>query len=271
MERLKKRRAWLAAVVILAVVGVLPGGAAGQEENQAALVIQFPDGRVETACVSFEGEAIAGDDLLARSGLEVVTDPSSGMGVTVCRIEGEGCDFPAQHCFCQCMGGEECAYWNYFYREPGEETWRYSALGAALRKVPPGGVEAWVWGDGSSPPAADVAFEAVCALPTPTAEPTVPETATPEPAAAVPTETPEAAANTREAPAATATQLVAAADTPEQARPTATMVLAATATTAARESGGAAGGSYLAFGVILALLVGAGLVVLLRQRGGRRA
>jgi len=66
------------------------------------------------------------------------------------------------------MGGGECAYWNYFYREPGETEWIYSALGAVLRKVQPGSVEAWVWGDGQTPPPADLDLDDICTPPSPT-------------------------------------------------------------------------------------------------------
>jgi hypothetical protein len=94
------------------------------------------------------------------------------MGITVCKIEGEGCAYPSEPCFCQCMGGSDCAYWNYFYRDPGQAEWTYSALGAVLRRVQPGSVEAWVWGDGHSPPAADLTFQAICVPPTLTSTPT---------------------------------------------------------------------------------------------------
>ena len=68
---------------------------AADEPNQAGLIVQFGDGRVETRCVSFEEDQITGADLLALSGLNAVVDPSSGMGVTVCQIEGQGCPYPA--------------------------------------------------------------------------------------------------------------------------------------------------------------------------------
>ncbi|HFD40944.1 MAG TPA: hypothetical protein ENJ31_13965 [Anaerolineae bacterium] len=153
--------------------------------EQVGLVIQFEDGRVETFCLDVEGE-ITGADLLLRSGLDVVMDPASSMGVTICQIEGQGCDFPTEHCFCRCMGGSDCAYWNYFYREPGEAAWTYSNLGAGVHRVAPGSVEAWVWGDGHSPPADDLTFEAICAPPppTPTLTPTAAPAATPTPTAA---------------------------------------------------------------------------------------
>ena len=152
---------WLAMVI-------LPSGAAAGETNRVGLVILFGDGRVESQCVAFEQEEITGADLLAHSGLDMIIDASRGMGITVCSIEGVGCMYPTDPCFCQCMGGGECAYWNYFYRDPGETDWTYSALGAVLRKVRPGSVEAWVWGDGQIPPPADLGFDDICAPPSPT-------------------------------------------------------------------------------------------------------
>jgi len=147
----------------------LPGLAAAEESSRAGLVVQFGDGRTETRCVAFEGTEITGAELLTRSGLDLSVDASSGMGIIVCQIEGQGCAYPAEPCFCQCSGTGECAYWNYFYRDPGADVWSYSALGAILRKAEPGSVEAWVWGDGHTPPADEVTFEAICPLPTPEA------------------------------------------------------------------------------------------------------
>jgi cell division septation protein DedD len=182
--------------IMLAALG-LPGLLLADEPAQAGLVIQFQDGRVESRCVTFEGPEISGADLLAHSGLEAILDVSSGMGLTVCQIEGEGCAFPAEHCFCQCMGGAECSYWNYFYREPGTDEWTYSPLGAALRKVKPGSVEGWVWGDGHTPPAGELTFEALClpatVAPTESPEPPTPTTVGEEPTRATPpTRTPSA-------------------------------------------------------------------------------
>ncbi len=60
----------------------------------------------------------------------------------------------------------------------GRMSWTYAALGALRHKVRPGSVEAWVWGDGTTLPAADLTFEVVCPSPTPTATP--PATSTPQ-------------------------------------------------------------------------------------------
>jgi hypothetical protein len=157
----------LRTILLLLALSSLPGPAFAEGPNQAALVVQFGDGRIETRCVSFEGEAITGADLLTRSGLDLVVDASSGMGIIICRIEGEGCAYPAEPCFCQCMGGGACAYWNYFYRDPGATAWAYSPQGAILRRVKPGSVEGWVWGDGHTAPGDGLTFEAICVPPSP--------------------------------------------------------------------------------------------------------
>lgn len=166
-------QAWLKSPVlwggILAAVLIGSGSAWASEPNRAGLVIQFADGQIQTLCITFEEEEISGADLLVRSDLEAVVDPSSGLGIIVCRIEGQGCDYPAEACFCQCSGSGSCAYWNYFYREPEQDGWTYAALGALRHKVRSGSVDAWVWGDGTTLPAADLTFEAICPSPTPTA------------------------------------------------------------------------------------------------------
>jgi hypothetical protein len=166
-----QRIVWLSGLAVLLAVAVLPALTSAAEPNQAGLVVQFGDGQVETRCISFEEDEISGAELLARSGMEVIMDASGGMGITICQIEDVGCAHPAEPCFCQCMSGAECAYWNYFYRDSTQGEWTYSALGAALRKVKSGSVEAWVWGDGRTPPANELALEAICTPPaaTPTA------------------------------------------------------------------------------------------------------
>ena len=175
---LMKRTILLPLLLLFLVALLLPGPASADDPNQAALVICFGDGRVETRCVAFADNEITGADLLARSGLDIVMDTTSGMGVTVCQIAGEGCAFPADPCFCGCMSGGECAYWNYFYRDPAGGNWIYSTMGASIHRVKSNSIEGWVWGDGHTPPADDLTFEAICASPTPTptlrAEPTRP-------------------------------------------------------------------------------------------------
>jgi hypothetical protein len=141
----------LGALLLVAAAGVRPPIRA-DEPNQAGLVAQLSSGEVVTRCIAFEEDEISGAELLTRSGLEVVIDPASFMGVTVCRIEGVGCDHPAEPCFCQCMGGGTCTYWNYYFREPGAAEW---TTGDRRRcKVRPGSVGRGYGAGDRAPPAA---------------------------------------------------------------------------------------------------------------------
>ncbi len=239
-------------VALLAATSALPRPIVAQAPEQTGLVVVLGDGRTEARCVPLQQDRNSGDQILARSGLDTVVDVSSGMGVTVCRIEGVGCAFPSEHCFCQCMGGGDCAYWNYFYREPGDAEWTYSALGAAMREAKAGGVEGWVWGDGQAPPPDKFTFAAICASPTP-----------------APTST--------AAPPAPGATVVAAAAT-EVNRPTATAqasTVLAPATKAPTEAPsptpsagtGPGGSNYWFFVLMAAGLIAAGIWVWRRHTG----
>lgn len=188
---------WL---LLLAVALFLAGRAelarAG-EPNRAALAVVFEDGTRLTRCIEFEGDEITGSEMLARSGLATILDSTHGGGITVCQIEGTGCSYPVDPCFCRCMGNGPCRYWNYYYRQPGQAEWVYSPLGALIHKSAPGSVEAWVWGDGHTPPDSALTFESICApspTPSPTSAPDVAEIAlTPLVAMPAPTSTPASA------------------------------------------------------------------------------
>jgi len=238
-------QAWL--VLLTAFLG--PGLAWAGQPNRAGLVIQFADGQTETLCVEFEGEEITGADLLIQSGLNAIVDPSSGLGIIVCRIEDQGCDYPAEPCFCQCSGSGPCAYWNYFYREPGQDSWTYAVLGALRHKARPGSLEAWVWGDGTMPPAADLTFEAVCPSPTPSATP--PLISTPQTSAL-------------QVAATTGAPILKPAQTQPAEMPT------SVATPSSTESPGLEGwegtSAYWLFGGLILILALAGVVVWLRNR-----
>ncbi len=232
-----------------------------QEPAQAGLVVQYSEDRVETRCLQVAAEGTNGVDLLNASGLEVVSDVSSGMGVSVCQIEGQGCAYPAQHCFCQCMGGGDCGYWNYFYREPGAETWTYSPLGAVLRTVSPGSVEAWVWGDGHTPPAEALTFEAICQAPEPVATEVAVATATPAPIgeASPATTAPRATASS------TVTLAAPAGVTPAIVAETAASPAGGESATAPARDGTGSVAGYVAFGAMLLLLAAVGVVTWLRR------
>lgn len=150
----------LAAIIAILLLTATP--AAAQEEKRAGLVIVHGDGRVTTQCIAFAEDAISGADLLTRSGFDLSIEASS-MGATICRIDGEGCAFPGEACFCQCQGSP-CVYWSYWRLDAGE--WRYSNLGAGNTVVRAGDVDGWRWGQGAvdkaeAPPA--VTFQEICA------------------------------------------------------------------------------------------------------------
>jgi hypothetical protein len=175
------------AILILAMVCAMPAvmhadagqPASAQKEQRAGLIVQFGDGNYVTRCISFAEKSITGLELLIRSGLRITT-----WGTAVCRIEQEGCDYPAQRCFCQCLA-TPCRYWSYWHRRDGR--WAYSQVGAGYHRVRDGDIDAWLWGDGQSPPSV-VPFEQICTSTEPptgrnTLALTPIPTATPEPAA----------------------------------------------------------------------------------------
>jgi hypothetical protein len=152
---------YLVFLIAVAALLLVAAPAAAQEDHRAGLVIVHGDGSVTTQCVAFAAESITGAELLARSGLELAVEASS-MGGTICRIDGEGCDFPAETCFCQCQGSP-CVYWSYWRLNDG--AWLYSNAGAGNTAVRDGAVEGWRWGLGTvdkaeAPPA--VTFADIC-------------------------------------------------------------------------------------------------------------
>jgi hypothetical protein len=174
----------LAGLLLLgALAVVLPAiGRAQEQQNQAGLVIQYGDGSVATACVGFSEPEISGLDLFDRAGISYIAQ-SGGGGSAVCKISGEGCDYPTEDCFCKCKGAE-CVYWAYQHLRDGR--WNYSQIGAGAFRVKPGDVEGWAWGagglqSGTQPPI--LTLEQICAAPV-AQEPTAPPPAEPPPTAA---------------------------------------------------------------------------------------
>jgi hypothetical protein len=205
------------SIVALIFLGTVNPAMAQDGGNQAGLVIQFGDGSVHTACVDLGSDGQAtGEEVLRAAGFETRIDFSSGFGGgTVCKIGNEGCNFPADKCFCQCTmkPGDPCVYWSYFHSLEGQ--WRYSSQGLDSYLVRAGDVEGWVWGlstvgGGILPPL--ISFEEICDAPSgapppsPTAEspqPTATQPPQPTPTATVgqptgttrPTDTPVATAS----------------------------------------------------------------------------
>ena len=202
----------------------LAAGSLRQEvENRVGLVVVHEDGAVVTQCVAVDQPEVTGLQVLEQSGLDLNYDPSNPMGAAVCRIDGEGCGYPQDDCFCRCLD-VPCFYWSYWTLTDG--AWRYSQLGAAGRRLVPGEVDAWVWSEGTlnqdadrQPPA--LTFADIClaptATPTDTLVPTATATSTPS-ATPTPSVTPSATPSPTHTPlptvTSTATPIPTATPTP---------------------------------------------------------
>lgn len=151
-------------IVLVALTFVL--GAASNSSatsNRAGVIVLHGNGQKLERCVDFTETQITGIDLLTRAGLDLNVDPSNPVGIGVCRLDREGCTYPAQPCFCQCTGST-CAYWSYWHLTGG--VWKYSSAGASNSLLHNGDVDGWVWGPGSasSAPPSSATFDQVCAL-----------------------------------------------------------------------------------------------------------
>jgi hypothetical protein len=173
--------------VVCLLILAWPAPILAEGPNQATLIVEDGDGRVDSGCVSFSEDRISGVDLLSRSGLPVGLGQGA-IGVQLCQVGDTGCDVTSQPCFCQCMTAD-CHYWTYFVWRDG--AWSYSQVGAAQRRLVNGEADAWVWGNGKQGPSTSPA--GVCQglvagptatqvpVPVPTQLPTaVPETTLPE-------------------------------------------------------------------------------------------
>jgi hypothetical protein len=135
--------------------------------QRAVVAVAQEGGRLYTACVTFNEAELTGVQLLERSGLTIGMDAGNSAGVLVCSIDGLGCDYPTEDCFCQCSGGGTCTYWAYFNLSP-EGGWVYAPLGASGRKVHDGDVDLWAWidssgvGDFDAEALPSLTFEEIC-------------------------------------------------------------------------------------------------------------
>jgi len=161
---------WLALAAALSLVVSGCTAAFAPEASQggrAALIIVAQDGSTRQTCVTLAAGEASGRALLERSSLPVTLDDRNAMGALVCAIDGLGCDYPAEPCFCRCEQLGTCTYWAYFVRSPPGE-WTYSVQGVSAQPVRPGELHAWVWLDASRTGAEalgllpDASFEAVC-------------------------------------------------------------------------------------------------------------
>jgi len=203
------------SITLLATVLLLKETLAA-EPNHAGVVVVYGNDKASKKCVDFSEDQISGMDALERTGLDISVDASNAMGVAVCKIGRNGCNFPGETCFCQCQGAS-CLYWSY-WKWKGDK-WEYSDLGASNTMLHDGDIDGWVWGvgttEGAEPPP-PVMMAEVCPLVAAqaatgtTVANTGTLTATPTGASATPTET--------LTPTSTSTRRVAASRTPRPTR-----------------------------------------------------
>ncbi len=146
--------------------------AQGIPGNEAGVVVDFGGGAVYTACVDLgtDGQA-TGEELLRAAGYDVLIEYSS-QGGAVCKIGAQGCNYPDQPCWCECMSSP-CIYWAYHHL--AGDQWLYSTQGASTYVVHSGEVDGWAWGtgtvaQGAQPPV--FTFDQICVPPTATPSPT---------------------------------------------------------------------------------------------------
>jgi len=140
--------------------------AVNQATSRAALVVNFGNGRVVEQCVAFTEPEITGYDLLRRSILPVIANVYGPLGAAICKIDNEGCSYPAEDCFCKSVSEQKS--WFFWVLQNG--VWVSSKLGAGTITVTNGTVHGWMWGAGS--PAEPVkTFDQIC-ISAPTATPT---------------------------------------------------------------------------------------------------
>jgi hypothetical protein len=122
------------------------GAGASQEVALAGVVVAFGGGTVREACVALPAEGASGIDLLRLAGFDAVAEVTA-LGAKVCAIDGAGCGYPEEPCWCECRSlGEACTYW--IYHQAVDGGWEYSTIGASDRRVQAGEVDGWAWGAG---------------------------------------------------------------------------------------------------------------------------
>lgn len=235
---------------------LLPAVENGDAASRVGVVIRYADGTVHMSCVTFDEQSISGLQLLQSAVEDVIAQPAPG-NAAICKIGGDGCDYPAEPCFCK-FGAGKNEYWAYWQLDGRE--WRYGRQGAGARRVHNGDVDGWAYGSGSGRPGSAGAvvergtqppvasFDEICPIASET-QPAVPASLD----AVVPA-VPVAPSVADAGNAAPASPLpgVAGARAPRES--------------GARAAGG--WGSYLLFGTMMAAVLGA-IAVVLRRRGAR--
>ena len=137
---MKLRRVVAVAALIAAAAALVPASPAAAVECDGVIVVVDPGplrGDPTVRCAP--GEPSSGYEALRGAGHTVEDVP--GQPGLVCTIDGrpDPCRISSS------------AYWSYWHADQGG-SWTYSNVGAGNRAPPPGTVEGWRFGDGSSAP-----------------------------------------------------------------------------------------------------------------------
>ena len=158
------------SLITLASWGLTP--AVHADSGYAALLVLFGPDDFITECIPLPGDMTA-FDLVTASSMGVIMETDEDGDSAMCSIDGTGCAYPDEDCFCQCGSGT-CLLWTDWYWDDSQ--WEVS-LSSDERIISNGDIEAWAWGDGLSEPPI-VSFADICPGvvvvddPTPTSEPT---------------------------------------------------------------------------------------------------
>ncbi|MEM7118817.1 MAG: hypothetical protein AAF614_40745 [Chloroflexota bacterium] len=153
-----RQRCHLSPIALwLLLSAVFLSGVSAQTTQRAGVVVDFGNGRFQTACITFTEPQISGLELLQRADLPLEVDEQAA-GALVCGIDGTGC--PADDCFCQCRSGTDCQFWNYAHLQNG--AWQFSGVGASQYTVINGDVDGWAWGNNGTLPAPNFSLEMIC-------------------------------------------------------------------------------------------------------------
>ncbi len=187
---------WRLSLIVLALATLTSAGNAQTVyPHHAGLMIEFGDGGVYTKCIDLgdDDQATGYEVLQAAGDLTLIADFSYGLGAAMCKINQQGCNFPAESCFCQCQlinPNDTCQYWSYWHLVG--DHWQYSSTGSSAYTVQSGAVEGWAWGTGSTTSAAPpplLTFNQICAPATATPTSTSTATAIPTQAVVIPSAT----------------------------------------------------------------------------------
>ena len=129
-------------VVVAALAVLVVAQPAGAATHRAGVVIRA-NGQSKTYCVPFKEKTITGTQLLERSGSALTVD-ASAVGTAICKVGGVGCG--SDNCFCKYP-----TFWGYWSKDPPDDKWNFSNIGADQRTIVDGAIDGWSWGRNGKP------------------------------------------------------------------------------------------------------------------------